>query len=120
MSFFSKKPNPQDPRDTAINGIVAGICLPVLCFFVLKALNTIIAPLIVKYWLNPYYSITYWQGFSLKFVTIISIAANFIPFRIFMRQRRDHALQGVIGTTLVLIGIAMYYFRSQFFGQPTP
>jgi hypothetical protein len=50
-------------------------------------------------------------GLSPSFVATMAVCANFLPFFVFMRARRDHAMRGVGLATMVLaLVVAVRFF----------
>lgn len=95
---------PRDPRDTTINGIIVGICIPIVAYGILKIIEKILAGVLPEF-----------NQFSLRFLCVTALVANIIPMQIFLKQNRDYAAQAVIGTTIVLLFCVIYYFRDSFF-----
>ncbi len=91
--------------DNIVPGLIAGICIPILFFFLVKGIG----------WLLASYVFDSFNGFSLKLNCILAIVANLIPFQIFNRQGRYRAMQGVVGMTFILIAAVLIYFRGSFF-----
>jgi hypothetical protein len=92
-----------DERDSFWNGALTGIAFPILGYAFWHVVGLALAATVIPDW----------GGFTLKFKVMIGIATNFIPFQIFIRQRRDYALRGIISITFVLIFSGMWYFREQ-------
>ncbi len=92
-------------KDSIIPGLVAGICIPIVFFFIVKGLGYLLGAFLFDGF----------NGFSLKLNCILAIVANLIPFQIFNRQGRYRAMQGVISMTFALIAAVLIYFRSAFF-----
>lgn len=93
-----------DNKDTRLNGILVGLCMPVVAYFIMQAISYLLAN----------YIIGTGKGFSLKLICVVSIVANALPFHVFTKQERGYAMQGTIISTFVLIAAAMYYFKDQF------
>ena len=84
------------------NGFVAGITCAFLFFFVLKA---------ISWFLESYVLTENWYGFSLKFMCVVAVVSNIIPFQIFMKQGRAEAVRGVMAATFMLVfGVAIYFW----------
>lgn len=93
-------------QDKFIVGLLMGIFVPVMFFFVFRETNHLVAEYIFKRG----------SGFTERFVAILSVCTNLLPFIIFEKARKDHALRGVIGATFVLaFFIVFYYFRKEIF-----
>ncbi len=93
-------------NDSLANGIVAGICFPIIFFFLIDlGIGVALA-----------YILDNFNGFSLKLTSVLAIVSNIIPVQIFHSQGRGLSMRGVVFTTLILVAIVLIYFRSSFFG----
>ncbi len=65
------------------------------------------------YELNEYartHTIMFYGGlFSKKFIYILAIFCNILPFLVAKRQRLDHQMQGIVGATLVYSILLLMY-----------
>lgn len=91
----------RDRQDSWQNGIIVGISLPVLMFFVLTFLDRFI-PRIVYFMRD---------GFSEQIIVMLAIFCNIIPFQVFLKQKRDYAMQGVILATFICIAYYMAKYK---------
>jgi hypothetical protein len=91
----------KDRQDTWTNGILVGLCLPAVMYFVFKGIDTLI-PKLVSF--MP-------EGFSEQLIVMLAIFCNMLPFQIFVRQKRDYAMQGVILATFIGVGYYMLKFK---------
>ena len=78
-------------------GLLLGIIFPLLGYVFFKQLSDVL-----RGWVLPSYS-----GFSFKFIMVMSVCCNLLPFAVARKQRRDHQMQGIVGVTLAL---ALGYF----------
>jgi hypothetical protein len=91
--------------DTFISGVIAGLAIPFLFYFILEGVSLFLQENVLEDW----------YGFSERFKIIIAVASNFMPFQVFVKQERGHSMQGLITMTFVLMFSAVYYFRADFF-----
>lgn len=84
MEFFKK--------DKAWFGFLLGILFPVLGFVFFTELNEFVK----GRWLPSY------SGFSTKFIFIMSVMSNLLPFSVARKNRLDYQLQGIVGATMLL------------------
>ncbi len=49
------------------------------------------------------------SGFSHKFILILAVGCNFLPFTVARLQRIDYQLQGIVGATLLYSLILLFY-----------
>lgn len=105
-------------------GLLYGILFPVLLFVIIYETNLFIVQLDFN-WVesifgtNPRF-ISEFQlrgGFSNKFIAILSVCCNLIPFNVFKKARKDHSMQGVLTATFVLVIILVIYFWDEFLGS---
>jgi hypothetical protein len=90
-------------KDHILVGIVAAIIFPVAFWL---GLNFMDDNLVGKELFGNTFA-----GFSEPFIATLSICANFLPFFIYMRARKDHSMQGVGMVTVVLaLVVAVKYF----------
>lgn len=93
-------------QDKFIVGFLSGIIFPVIFFVIFNEINN---------WIGVHILQT-GHGFTERFVAIISVIANLIPFLIYEKTKKDHALRGIIGATFILAFIIVfYYFRNEIF-----
>ena len=83
--------------DKAWVGFLMGLVFPALGFLFLNLLSDFLKGKVL-----PSYA-----GFSLKFLIVMSVCCNLLPFAVARKQRLDHQMQGIVGATLFL---AMLYF----------
>jgi hypothetical protein len=82
-------------------GFVFALIVPVIGFVLLSEINDYI----------KLHSITFYGGFfTKKFIYILSVFFNILPFLVAKRQRLDHQLQGIVGATLLLAMAVLIYF----------
>ena len=93
-------------QDSLLNGIIAGVAVPIISFFVVMGIGKLLAA----------FFISNWSGFSLRFLCIIAIVSNLIPFQIFMRQYRNASMRGTVVVTMVLLITFLLYFWRYFVG----
>ena len=89
MNFFK--------LDKAWMGAILAIVFPLLGYLFLSQLSDVL-----RGWVLPSYA-----GFSFKFMVVISVCCNLLPFAVARKQRRDYQMQGIVGVTLAL---ALCYF----------
>jgi len=94
----------RDRLDSWQNGIIVGISVPVMMFFVFAFLDRFIHRLI--YFMR--------EGFSDQIIVMLAIFCNIIPFQVFLRQKRDYAMQGVIFATFMCIAYYMARYKFHF------
>jgi hypothetical protein len=96
-------------RDSVWLGLALGLLFPAATWLGLEALSDRSLGLTIFGY--PF------AGFSDSFVATIAVCANFIPFFVFMRAHRDHAMRGVGLVTMVLAVIVVALFFLQL-GEP--
>ncbi|MEN9522361.1 MAG: hypothetical protein RL065_738 [Bacteroidota bacterium] len=84
MEFFRK--------DKAWFGFLLGILFPVLGFVFFTEFNEFIK----GRWLPSY------SGFSARFIFIMSVMSNLLPFSVARKHKLDYQLQGIVGATMLL------------------
>ncbi len=92
-------------NDTWLNGIIAGICAPIIMLAILKG---------IEWLLINFYMPDTWDGFRLRFMLIVSLLANIVPAKVFERQERDYSMRGTIGVTIFLALALTFYYYSTF------
>lgn len=92
-------------RDNVWLGLGLGLMFPAATWLALDALG------------SPGLGLTIFgypfAGFSDSFTATMAVCANFIPFYVFMRARRDHSMRGVGLMTMVLavVVIGLFFLR---------
>ncbi len=96
-------------RDNVWLGLGLGLMFPAATWLALEALSD--RSLGIEVFGYPF------AGFSDSFVATMAVCTNFIPFVVFMRARRDHAMRGVglVTMVLALIVVAVYFLQ---LGEP--
>ncbi|MGB0839136.1 MAG: hypothetical protein ACPGXL_03290 [Chitinophagales bacterium] len=92
--------------DTLVNGIIAGLTMPVIAYGILQGIESLL-PYITQLPSD-------WEGFSDRLTYMICLVANSLPIMIFNRQERTRSVQGVVGMTLIFAFIILFYFRENF------
>lgn len=93
-------------RNTFLFGVIHGAGFPVLSFFILNEVNTL---LITYYFGRP-------PGLSARFLAILSIASNLIPITIANRHQNTMTMRGIMSSTLLLTAAVVVYFWEDFKG----
>jgi hypothetical protein len=92
-------------KDSLFTGIVVGILLPVIAYFLLES---------VFDYLNQigYLGEAVGEGFMrrVRTIGIIAICANIIPFEIARKNRYDDTLRGLVFPTLIYVGAWIYKY----------
>ncbi len=88
-------------------GIITGVVFPVIIFVLLWEINI----MLVENRVLPN------EGFRLQFLSVLSVIGNVIPAGMYMRSKKDSALKGIIGVTLLYVIAILVYFNKGFFGQ---
>lgn len=96
----------KDARDTRVNGIMAGLCAPVLFFAIATGIS----------WIVSEYIIVQFSGFSVQLRCIVAVLGNVLPIEIFRKQQRYEAMMGVMIATMALVMGVMFYFWEDFVG----
>ena len=93
-----------DKRDSTLNGIVVGLAVTVMAWFLFTALNKLVPSMIPE--MN--------DGFSDSLIVMMSIVANILPVQMFNSQGRGLAMRGVI--TVILVGVFAWfiYYKTGF------
>ncbi|MEX0813759.1 MAG: hypothetical protein WD048_16190 [Chitinophagales bacterium] len=105
-------------------GLLYGFLFPVLLFVLIRELNLFLVELDFgwvesAFGINPRF-LTEFQvrgGFSDKFIAILAVCCNLIPFNVFKKAGKDHALQGVLTATFVLVIVLVIFFWDDFLGN---
>lgn len=84
-------------------GILMGIATTFFAYFVLQGLNSALQNTLMEGM----------QGFSYRFICILSVCANILPLAILNRQYRHNAAKGLMTFTVVMVFVVLFYFRSQ-------
>jgi|GEM_PF-2224117 len=88
---------PLDKRDSTINGIVVGLAVTFIGWFIFNALNKFVPSMIPEMA----------DGFSDSLIVMMAVVSNIIPVQMFNKQGRGLAMRGVI--TVILIGVAAWF-----------
>jgi hypothetical protein len=91
MNFFK--------QDKGWFGFMLGIGFPALGFVFFTELNNFIK----GRWLPSN------AGFSLRFIIVVSVMCNLLPFAVAQKNRLDYQLQGIVGATLMCAILFMAY-----------
>ncbi len=94
-------------QDKAYIGVIVGLIFPFMAFVVFYELKS----LLLENDLIPSGS------FSLKFLSIISLIGNVIPAGAYLRSKKDEALKGIAGITLLIAFGIIAYFYKDFIGS---
>ncbi len=78
--------------DKAWMGAILAIIFPLLGYVFFTQLSDFLRGRIL-----PSYA-----GFSFRFILVMSVCCNLLPFAVARRQRRDYQMQGIVGITLML------------------
>lgn len=91
-----------DNRDTTLNGMIVGLAVTVMAWFLFTALNKLV-PSIIPEMVN---------GFSDSLIVMMAVVANILPVQMFNSQGRGLAMRGVI--TVILLGVFAWfiYFKT--------
>lgn len=90
-------------KDTAWFGFLFGLIVPLFGLLFFHELNE----LLIKYVFKS------GSGFTLKFILILAVCANLLPFTVARRQCLDHQMQGIVGATMLYsmcVFVYMIYF----------
>lgn len=108
-------------QDKVWVGILFGLLFPVIIFALIYEINLALTTVNLNWLknvLNPRVLAEFQMhgGFQPKFIAILSVCCNLIPFNVFKRAGKDHALQGVLTATFILVIILVIVFWDQFLG----
>ena len=110
-------------QDKVWVGLLYGVIFPAVIYFLVYEINLMITEADFS-WMesifgtNPRF-ISEFQvrgSFSNKFIAILSVCSNIIPFNVFKRTRKDHTMQGVLTATFILVIVLVIVFWDQFLG----
>lgn len=87
-------------KDKILTGVVMGLVYPVMSFIIFNELKSL---LLAKNMIPD-------GAFKLQFLCIISVVSNVLPAGSFVRAKKDEALKGIAGITLVLVAVIIIYF----------
>lgn len=88
-------------RDNVYLGLLAAVLFPVAVWLGLHYMNDHTTVLFGRSFF----------GFSERFIAILAVCANFLPFFVYMRARKDDSMRGVgIVTMLLAIALVWRYF----------
>lgn len=104
-------------------GLLYGIFFPIGLFILIYEINLFIVQADFS-WMESLFGsnpriILEFQirgGFSNKFIAILAVCANLIPFHAFKRGDKDRAMQGVLTATFILVITLVIYFWDEFLG----
>jgi uncharacterized membrane protein len=110
-------------QDKVWVGLLYGIIFPAVLFFLIYEINLMLTEADFSWMesifgVNPRF-ISEFQvqgGFSNKFIAILAVISNLIPFNVFKRARKDHAMQGVLTATFILVIVLVVFFWDEFLG----
>jgi hypothetical protein len=77
-------------------GFLLGLMVPVFGFFFFFLLNELFQKYTGK-------TVTF------KFIIILGVCSNLLPFKIAQRQRLDLQMQGIVGSTIIMVAIVFIY-----------
>lgn len=55
------------------------------------------------------------QGLSDQFIAILAVCSNILPFLMYNAANKYYSMRGILGATMVMAGIIIFYYRRQFF-----
>lgn len=95
-----------DKRDTTLNGIIVGLAVSVIAWFLFSGLNKLVPSVF------PVMA----DGFSQSLIFIMAVVANIIPVQMFNNQDRGLAMRGVI--SVIMLGVLAWlgWFLATKFG----
>lgn len=102
--------NAADPRNKIQFGILFGFILPLIMWAFLYAFFDLLSMLQLSSLtdLSP--------NFRMRTITILAIAANLIPFRIFNKRNYLQAMRGLVFPTVLYAVIWFFYYGIQMIG----
>jgi hypothetical protein len=90
-------------RDSLWVGFLAALIFPAATWFGLHYMS--------DHWVGRNLLGIVFSGFSESFIATMSVCANFFPFFVYMRSRKDDAMRGVgLVTMLLAVMVAVLYF----------
>lgn len=92
-------------KNKLLTGIVTGVAFPVIIFVLLWEINIVL----VSSRLMPN------EGFRVQFLCILSVVANVIPAGMYVKSKKDEALKGIVGVTLLIVFGLLIYYNKNFF-----
>lgn len=110
-------------QDKVWVGLLYGTLFPAVIFFLIYEINLVLTEADFS-WMesifgtNPRF-ISEFQvggGFSNKFIAILAVCSNIIPFNVFKKARKDHTMQGVLTSTFILVIVLVIVFWDEFLG----
>ena len=89
-------------QDKVFVGILTGFLYPVISFIIFYEIKSL---LLEKNMIPD-------GAFKLQFLCIISVVTNVIPAGSYSKAKKDQALKGIAGITLLLVaGIIIYFYK---------
>lgn len=88
-------------QDKIIVGVLTGLLYPVFCFIIFYEIKSL---LLEKNMIPE-------GAFKLQFLCIISVVTNVIPAGSYVRAKKDQALKGIAGITLLIVAGIIIYFN---------
>ncbi len=92
-------------RNKLLTGIVTGIAFPIIIFVLLWEINIVL----VDNRIMPN------EGFKARFLWVLSVVANVIPAGMYVKSKKDEALKGIVGVTLLIVFGLLIYYNKNFF-----
>ena len=89
-------------QDKIIIGALTGLIYPLIFFIIFYEVKSL---LIENHVVRD-------ETFRLQFLCIISVVTNVIPAGSYVRAKKDEALKGIAGVTLLIVfGIIFYFYK---------
>ena len=108
-------------QDKVWVGLLFGLVFPILLFVLIYEINQFMAGVDFSwvesvFGINPRFIAEFQAGggFSNKFIAILAVCGNLIPFNVFKKAAKDHALQGVLTATFILVITLVIVFWDEF------
>ncbi|NNC94137.1 MAG: hypothetical protein HKN92_01155 [Chitinophagales bacterium] len=85
-------------NDTFLTGLIVGLVIPAMVFVILHELGVILEGKEIMV-----------RNFSFKFKAVISIFSNILPFIIYSKTKKGHAMQGILTITFIYAFAVMLF-----------
>ena len=85
-------------KDTFLTGFIVGLFLPLMIFVIFHESGNILLEKDVMV-----------RNFSFKFKAVIAIFANILPFIIYSKSKKGHAMQGNLAITFIYAFAVVLY-----------
>lgn len=110
-------------QDKVWVGLLYGFVFPAVLFILIYEINLMLSDADFS-WVDSIFGINprfirefqVGGGFSNKFIAILAVCSNVIPFNVFKRTRKDHTMQGVLTATFILVIVLVIVFWDKFVG----